>query len=192
MSIESVLALGLCVLSLVLLVRLAPSAVRSWQIYSGTGHRHQEDAGDRAPMTPSGIEDRMRVLAASGYRPIGVTRVDLPVGERFAWIVAADDGESYGMLVGGLGGVAMTGSTRPGQMGRGLARTSARYADRSWRPSDPGRTNQPGCDRRRSIAPDSRASCLSMHARVKSGRWRTCWPATSITAGASPGGPCDS
>ncbi|MEO8571221.1 MAG: hypothetical protein ABI553_05910 [Chloroflexota bacterium] len=82
MSTESILALGLCVLSLGLLVRLAPSAIRSWQIYSGTGQRHQEDAGDRAPVAPPNVEDRIALLAASGYRPIGVTRLDLPVGER--------------------------------------------------------------------------------------------------------------
>lgn len=108
MSTESILALGLCVLSLALLVRLAPGAIRSWQIYSGTGRRHQEDAGDRAPVAPPNVEDRIAVLAASGYRPIGVTRLDLPVGERFAWIVAVDDGESYAMLVGGLTGVPLT------------------------------------------------------------------------------------
>lgn len=109
MSIESVLALGLCMLSLILLIRLAPGGIRSWQIYSGTGQRHQEDAGPRAPETPTGVADRMAILAESGYGPIGVTRLELPGGERFAWIVAADDGESYAILVGGLGGAPITG-----------------------------------------------------------------------------------
>jgi hypothetical protein len=109
MSTESVLALGLCVLSLVLLVRLGPSAVRSWQIYAGTGQRHQEDAGARAPAAPPGIQDRTAILAESGYRQIGVTRLELPGGERFAWIVAAADAESYAILAGGLEGFPFTG-----------------------------------------------------------------------------------
>ena len=87
MSIATLLALGLCVLSGVLLVRLAPSAIRSWRIYSGAGRRRQKDAGRRAPAAPPGIKDRVAILAASGYHGIGVTSLDLPVGERFAWIV---------------------------------------------------------------------------------------------------------
>jgi hypothetical protein len=98
MSTESVLALGLCVLSLVLLVRLGPAAVRSWRIYSGTGQRRQQDAGSRAPATPPDVADRIAILAEAGYRSIGVTRIELPVGERFGWIVAARDGASYTIL----------------------------------------------------------------------------------------------
>ena len=51
----------------------------------------------------------MAILAASGYHGIGVTSLDLPVGVRFAWIVAADDAESYAILAGGLEGSPMTG-----------------------------------------------------------------------------------
>jgi hypothetical protein len=108
-SIATLLAFGLCVLSAVLLVRLAPSAISSWRIYSGAGRRRQKDAGRRAPSAPPGIEDRVAILAASGYHGIGVTSLDLPVGERFAWIVAADDAESYAILAGGLEGSPMTG-----------------------------------------------------------------------------------
>jgi hypothetical protein len=109
MTIPSLLALGLCVLAGVLLARSGPVALASWRIYAGTGRRHQEDAGSRAPATPPGVQDRMAILAGSGYHEIGVTRLVLPAGERFAWIMAAADAESYGILAGGPGGVSMTG-----------------------------------------------------------------------------------
>jgi hypothetical protein len=109
MTIPSLLALGLCVLAVVLLARSGPVALGSWRIYAGTGRRHQEDAGLRAPVMPPGVQDRMAILAESGYHEIGVTRLELPDGERFAWILAAGDAESYIILAGGLSGVPLTG-----------------------------------------------------------------------------------
>src|SRR5512140_1064909 len=99
MSAERFLALAVFVCSVLLLVRLGPAAIRGWRIYAGTGRRRQTDATGRAPNAPPGIVDRARLLADLGYRRLGETSLDLPVGERFAWIVAADDAESYGILV---------------------------------------------------------------------------------------------
>ena len=118
MTTQSILALGLCVLSLVLLARLGPAAVRSWRIYSGTGQRRQQDAGSRAPATPPDVADRIATLAEEGYRSIGVTRIELPVGERFGWIVAARDGASYAIL-----------ATSPGTQ---LTGVYSAWADGTW------------------------------------------------------------
>jgi hypothetical protein len=109
MPIERIVALVLVGVSSILLVRLGPSAVRSWRIYIGTGRRRQQDATGRAPAAPPGIRDRQALLAEAGYRPLGETRLELPVGERFAWIMADDDGESYAHLAGATGGVPLTG-----------------------------------------------------------------------------------
>ena len=49
----------------------------------------------RCSATASAIVDRLALFADHGYRPIGVTSLNLPVGERFAWILAADDDASY-------------------------------------------------------------------------------------------------
>ena len=109
MPIERIVALGLVVVASILLVRLGPGAVRSWRMYAGTGRRRQQDAAGRAPTAPPGVQDRLALLAEAGYRHIGETRLELPVGERFAWIMAADDGDSYAILAGGTGRVALTG-----------------------------------------------------------------------------------
>jgi hypothetical protein len=109
MPIERIVAVLLAIVSGILLVRLGPGAVRSWQIYAGTGRRRQRDATGRAPSVPAGIRDRQALLAEAGYRELGETSLDLPVGERFAWIMAADDGESYAILAGGTSGVPLTG-----------------------------------------------------------------------------------
>jgi hypothetical protein len=110
MSVERILALGVFACSALLLLRLGPPAIRSWRIYAGTAQRRQEDAAGRAPVQPVGVADRARLLAPLGYQRLGETRLVLPVGERFGWIVAATDAESYGILVdapaiGGLTGI---------------------------------------------------------------------------------------
>jgi hypothetical protein len=107
--IERILAVGLTVASAVLLLRLGPGAVRSWRIYSGTGQRRQQDARGRAPAGPPGVLDRLALLSELGYQHIGETSLDLPGGERFGWIMAADDADSYAILAGGTGDVALTG-----------------------------------------------------------------------------------
>ena len=99
MSVERLLALAVFVCSAVLLVRLGPAAFRSWRIYAGTGRRRQEDAAGRAPLQPPGVADRAALLAPLGFHRLGETRLVLPVGERFAWILAAADSESYAILV---------------------------------------------------------------------------------------------
>jgi hypothetical protein len=109
MPIERVVALLLIAVSGALLARLGPGTVRSWRIYAGTGRRRQQDATGRAPSAPRGILDRQALLADEGYRPLGETRLDLPVGERFAWIMVAEDGASYAILAGGMSGVPLTG-----------------------------------------------------------------------------------
>jgi hypothetical protein len=109
MSVERLVALAGFVVSAIVLARLGPGAVRSWRIYAETGERRQEDASGTAPPVPAGVADRTALLADLGYRLIGETRLALPVGMRFAWILAADDGESYAILAGGLSGRALTG-----------------------------------------------------------------------------------
>jgi hypothetical protein len=108
-SIERILAIGLTVASALLLFRLGPRAIRSWRIYSGTGQRRQQDARGRAPATPPGVLDRQALLSELGYHSIGETSLDLPGGERFGWIMAANDADSYAILAGGTGGVPLTG-----------------------------------------------------------------------------------
>ena len=110
MSAERVLAIAAFLCSLLLLARFGPGAIRGWRIYAGTGKRRQRDATGRAPLAPPGVADRARLLAGLGYRRLGETSLILPVGERFAWILAADDAESYAILVdapriGGLTGL---------------------------------------------------------------------------------------
>ena len=103
------MALAPCVLSAALLTRLGPGAIRSWQIYAGTGQRRQQDASGRAPSVPPGVADRISLLADVGYHRIGETSLVLPGGERFAWIVAAVDGDSYAILAGSQRGTPLTG-----------------------------------------------------------------------------------
>ena len=109
MSFERMLAIVGFVVSALMFARLGPGAIQSWRIYAGTGRRRQEDARGTAPPIPPGVADRTAALVDVGYRPIGETRLTLPVGVRFAWILAADDGESYAILAGGLSGRALTG-----------------------------------------------------------------------------------
>jgi len=109
MPIDRAAALGILVVSGILLGRFGPAAIRSWRVYSGTGKRRQVDASGLAPPAPPGVRDRLALLAEAGYRHLGETRLDLPVGERFAWIMAAADGDSYAILAGGTGRVALTG-----------------------------------------------------------------------------------
>lgn len=109
MSGEQGLAVALLVISGVLLARFGPVAVRSWQIYRGTGERRQRDATGRAPMVPPDVADRIAILATVGYERLGVTSLDLPIGERFAWILAASDADSYVIVVPDRGPAGLTG-----------------------------------------------------------------------------------
>lgn len=109
MSIERAAAVALCVISALLLARSGPAAVAAWRVYAGTGTRRQRDATDRSPAMPPDVADRIAALGDAGYTHIGETSLDLPGGTRYAWILAADDAESYGMLAGGFGRVGLTG-----------------------------------------------------------------------------------
>jgi hypothetical protein len=108
-STERWLALGVLIGAVWILIRLGPAAIRSWRIYAGTGKRRQEDAAGRAPLQPAGVADRAAALASLGYSRLGETRLLLPVGERFAWILAAADAESYAILVDSPRGAGLTG-----------------------------------------------------------------------------------
>jgi hypothetical protein len=101
-SVDRLIALLLVIVSGAYFVRLAPIAIRSWRVYSGTGHRHQQDASGRTPPMPADVADRIALLGEAGYHRLGETSLELPVGTRYAWIVAADDAESYAILVGGV------------------------------------------------------------------------------------------
>jgi len=107
--IERILAIVLFVLSGVMLVRVGPAAVGGWRIYAGTGRRRQKDATARVPLAPPDVADREALLEPLGYHRLGVTSLDLPDGERFAWIVAAEDGDSYAIIVPRRGSFALTG-----------------------------------------------------------------------------------
>lgn len=99
MSTERILALAVFLCAVLLLLRQGPAALHGWRIYAGTGRRRQQDATGRAPLPPPSVADRMAMLADLGYHRLGETSLDLPVGRRFAWILAADDAESYAILV---------------------------------------------------------------------------------------------
>jgi hypothetical protein len=130
---ERWLAAALLVVSGLLLLRLGPGAVQSWRTYRGIGRRRQEDAGSSAPAAPDGVRDRLALLAQEGYQQIGVTRVALPGGVRFAWIAAADDAASYAILAGAFGLNPLTGicSAWPDGMWLGTMHPYGAAADRS-------------------------------------------------------------
>lgn len=109
MTGERILALVLIALAAAMLARFGPPALTSWRIYSGTGQRRQKDATSRMPFAPPDVADREAVMEPMGYRRLGVTSLDLPVGERFAWILAAEDGDSYAIVLPRLGPSGLTG-----------------------------------------------------------------------------------
>jgi len=66
MPIERAAALGIVVVSCLLLGRLGPGAIRSWMIDAGTDKRRQADASGLAPAAPPGVRDRLARLAEAG------------------------------------------------------------------------------------------------------------------------------
>ncbi len=185
MPIERAAALGIAVVSALLVARLGPGAIRSWMIYSGTGKRRQVDASGLAPAAPPGVRDRLAMLTEAGYRHIGETRLDLPVGPRFAWIMAAADSDSYAIVAGGTGRVALTGlySAWPDGMWLGTINPMG------------SPTVVPGCTcgscprrsamRSRRIDLDWSACDRSMAIRARCDRCRTCSPSTPIIGSVS-------
>jgi len=98
---DRIQAVALLIVSAVMMVGSVPYAIRAWQVYTGTGRRRQEDATGRAPLPSEALLERLAALAGFGYQPIGETRTGLPTGEMFARIAAADDGESYAIVIDG-------------------------------------------------------------------------------------------
>jgi hypothetical protein len=109
MPAERILVLVLIALSAAMLVRFGRPALTSWRIYAGTGQRRQKDATARMPFAPPDVANREAELVPLGYRRLGVTSLDLPVGERFAWILGAEDGDSYVIVVPQRGLTGLTG-----------------------------------------------------------------------------------
>lgn len=132
MPAERILAVVLFGLAVVMLRRFLPPAIAGWRVYAGTGRRRQKDATARMPLTPPDVADREALLAPFGYRRLGVTSLDLPAGERFAWIVAAEDGESYAIIVASRAPFALTGiySAWPDGMWLGTMHPRGEPADR--------------------------------------------------------------
>ena len=109
MTVQRLIELVLLLASAWLFLRLAPAAIGSWRIYAGTGRRRQEDATGHAPAPGPIVVERSAELASLGYHPLGETQLVLPTGERFARILAADDGESYVILTEGSVASALSG-----------------------------------------------------------------------------------
>jgi hypothetical protein len=109
MTSQRIVEAILVIASGLLLARLGPAAIAVWRIYAGTGRRRQVDATNRAPAAPSGVRDRLALFGDRGYSALGITGLALPGGERFAWIVAADDAASYAILAGAASGMGMSG-----------------------------------------------------------------------------------
>jgi len=77
-SAERLVALGGLVVSLLLLVQLAPPALRAWRIYSGVKTRRLADAGPLAIPPPESVALRLDELAALGFSRIGERFIQLP------------------------------------------------------------------------------------------------------------------
>ena len=101
MPAELIVDLVPALFATLLLLFLLPGAVRAVRTWTGAGHRRQEDATGRAPEPDDDIRDRIAALTRLGYRAIGETRTRVPGGDAFAWVLAADDGTSYALLVQG-------------------------------------------------------------------------------------------
>jgi hypothetical protein len=100
--IDRLVLLFVLVTSVVVVVGLAPNAIRTWVTYTGTRTRRQEDFTGWAPDPEPEEAERITVLNALGYRHLGDTVTHLPVGDEVARIFVADDGAAYAMLMTGL------------------------------------------------------------------------------------------
>lgn len=100
MTVERVLELAGLVLSLVLLGRFGPPALRSWRVFSGTKTRRLADAGPLAvpPSAPVAID--LEELRRLGFERIGERYLQLPgSGLRYDWVVGEPSGETYVVVV---------------------------------------------------------------------------------------------
>jgi hypothetical protein len=100
MSAERLIALGGLVISLLLLGQLAPSALRTWRIYSGIRTRRLADAGPLEIPPPDAVAQRIAELGALGFARIGERFIQLPgTPIRYEWVLGEDSGEAYVVIV---------------------------------------------------------------------------------------------
>jgi hypothetical protein len=98
---ERTLELAGLALSILLLLRFAPPAVRSWRIYSGTRTRRLADAG--VVQAPFGVQAVLDQLGELGFTRIGERYVDLPGrGPMVEWTWTDETGETYASVVPSL------------------------------------------------------------------------------------------
>jgi hypothetical protein len=78
---------------------LLPGAIRAWKTYAGVSTRRQQDVTGTAPVPGRELSERIVRLEAIGYRRIGETLTPTPSSAGYAWVLAADDGLAYALLV---------------------------------------------------------------------------------------------
>jgi hypothetical protein len=101
MTAERVLELAGLFLSLVLLRRFAPPAIRSWRVYSGAKTRRLADAGPLAVAPSPPVAAALEELGRLGFERIGERYLQLPgTGLRYDWVVGEKSGENLGENVG--------------------------------------------------------------------------------------------
>lgn len=97
---ERILALAGLVLSLFLLGRFGPPAVKAWRIYSGVRGRRLADAGPLEIPAPPGVRERLDELESLGFDRIGERFIKLPgTPIRYEWVVGEPSGETYVSVV---------------------------------------------------------------------------------------------
>lgn len=100
MSPERLIALGGLVISILLLGQLAPSAIRTWRIYSGVRNRRLADAGPLAIPPPEAVAQRIAELEALGFSRIGERYIQLPgTPIRYEWVLGEESGQAYVVIV---------------------------------------------------------------------------------------------
>lgn len=120
MSPERLLAAATLTISAALFVGLLPHAARVWRTYSGVAQRRQQDATGRAPEPSDDTSERIRILESLGFHQIGATSLVMPLGEWYGRIMAADNAESYAIVVDYRG------------RGTGLTALYTAWADGMW------------------------------------------------------------
>jgi hypothetical protein len=94
---ERVLELAGLLLSLVLLRRFGPPAIRSWRIFSGAKTRRLADAGPLAVAPPPPVAAALEELRTLGFERIGERYLQLPgTGLRYDWVVGENSPENLG------------------------------------------------------------------------------------------------
>jgi hypothetical protein len=87
-------------LSILLLLRFTPPAIRSWRIYAGVRKRRPVDAGPLSIAPPGAVAAILGELARLGFNRIGERSLRLPDGtSRFEWLVSDEPGTTYVAVV---------------------------------------------------------------------------------------------